>query len=145
MYDVDDGERLFDSLSPKPDEHAKNRPSSALEIGTTSRRPLFFPFRIPVSQIRKSPTILVSRRCDLAHPFHSIENATTINGKGRYAGGPQVPLSVTSVQKGKRYRLRFINISCGPTYQVSIDNHNMTIIEADGVETNPLTVNSFDM
>ena len=28
-------------------------------------------------------------------------------------------------------------------FQVSIDGHNMTIIEADGVETDPLTVDSF--
>ena len=56
-----------------------------------------------------------------------------------------MPLSVTNVTQGLRYRLRFINLSCGPTYTVSIDNHNMTVIEADGVETNPLTVNSFDI
>ena len=74
-----------------------------------------------------------------------IENATTINGAGRVSGGPAVPLSVTNVTQGLRYRLRFINLSCGPTYTVSIDNHNMTVIEADGVEINPLTVNSFNI
>lgn len=77
--------------------------------------------------------------------YHRIENATTINGAGRVVGGPAVNLSVTPVTQGQRYRLRFVNLSCGPTYHVSIDNHNMTIIEADGVETNPLTVNSFDI
>ena len=56
-----------------------------------------------------------------------------------------MPLSVTNVTQGLRYRLRFINLSCGPTYSVSIDNHNMTIIEADGTEINPLTVNSFSI
>jgi iron transport multicopper oxidase len=74
-----------------------------------------------------------------------VQNATTVNGKGRYPGGPPVRLSVTKVKQGKRYRLRIINMSCGPTYNVSIDGHNMTIIEADGVETSPLTVDSFQI
>ncbi|EJD08221.1 laccase [Fomitiporia mediterranea MF3/22] len=74
-----------------------------------------------------------------------IEKATTVNGKGRYPGGPKSPLSVTSVKKGLRYRLRFISAVCGPTYNVSIDGHQMTIIEADGIETEPLTVDSLQI
>ena len=39
-----------------------------------------------------------------------------------------------------RYRFRLINIACEPNYNFTIDGHNMTIIEADGEYTEPLTV-----
>jgi hypothetical protein len=35
----------------------------------------------------------------------SLFNSTLINGKGRYPGGPNVPLAVVDVQKGKRSAL----------------------------------------
>ncbi|KAI6149943.1 laccase [Pisolithus tinctorius] len=64
-----------------------------------------------------------------------------INGLGRYPGGPNVDLSVTTVQQGKRYRMRVVNMACKPHILLSIDMHNMTVIEADGQETLPLVVN----
>ena len=33
-----------------------------------------------------------------------------------------------------------LNIACEPNYNFTIDGHNMTIIEADGQTTEPLTV-----
>ncbi|THH05871.1 hypothetical protein EW145_g4477 [Phellinidium pouzarii] len=72
-----------------------------------------------------------------------IPNTTTINGLGRNSDGPSdAPLAVVGVNQGLRYRFRIVSTSCFPTYTVSIDGHNMTIIEADGVETVPLTVDS---
>jgi FtsP/CotA-like multicopper oxidase with cupredoxin domain len=50
------------------------------------------------------------------------------------------PLSVVNVQPGKRYRFRLVSLSCDPSYVFSIDGHNLTIIEADGVETDPWEV-----
>ncbi|KAI1785170.1 laccase [Ganoderma leucocontextum] len=67
-------------------------------------------------------------------------NSTLINGAGRYPGGPEWPLSVITVEQGKRYRFRLLNIACEPNYNFTIDGHNMTIIEADGQNTEPLTV-----
>jgi Multicopper oxidase len=67
---------------------------------------------------------------------------TSINGKGRYHGGPSSPLSVTSVQLGKRYRFRLIAMSCDLDYVFSIDRHWMTVIEADGENTIPHAVDS---
>ena len=32
----------------------------------------------------------------------SAFNSTLINGKGRYPGGPDVPLAIVNVQQGKR-------------------------------------------
>lgn len=41
-----------------------------------------------------------------------------------------------------RYRMRLISMSCDPNYEFSIDDHAMTIIEADGEYTKPLTVDT---
>ncbi|KAJ3526953.1 hypothetical protein NMY22_g9962 [Coprinellus aureogranulatus] len=68
-------------------------------------------------------------------------DATLINGQGRYEGGPAVDLAVINVVPGKRYRFRIINMSCDPDYMFSIDGHDLTIIEADGNNVQPVTVN----
>ncbi|OCB91779.1 laccase [Sanghuangporus baumii] len=79
-------------------------------------------------------------------PNDPIQKSTTVNGKGRFPGGPSDwPLSVTNVKQGLRYRFRIVAAVCGPTYNFSIDGHRMTVIEADGVETNPLPVDVFQI
>ncbi|KAJ6463685.1 laccase [Mycena vitilis] len=72
-------------------------------------------------------------------------NSTLINGLGRYQDGPASPLAVISVRKGKRYRFRLVAISCDPNYIFSIDGHSLTIIEVDGVNHKPLTVDSLQI
>ncbi|KAF8652588.1 hypothetical protein AX16_004309 [Volvariella volvacea WC 439] len=71
--------------------------------------------------------------------------STLINGRGRYAGGPNVPLEVINVVPGTRYRFRLVSMVCDPNYIFSIDGHELTIIEADGVNTKPLTVDSIQI
>ncbi|KAJ6557732.1 laccase [Mycena capillaripes] len=71
--------------------------------------------------------------------------STLINGLGRFAGGPTSQLAVISVTKDKRYRMRLVSMSCDPNFILSIDSHNMQIIEADGVNTQPLTVDSIQI
>ncbi|THH10066.1 hypothetical protein EW146_g8484 [Bondarzewia mesenterica] len=67
--------------------------------------------------------------------------STLINGLGRSSEGPALaPLAVVNVRLGSRYRFRLVSLSCDPNYQFSIDNHRLTIIEADGVLTEPLVV-----
>ncbi|KAG2363730.1 laccase [Suillus spraguei] len=78
----------------------------------------------------------------LAHIIGTNANSTVINGLGRYQGGPKSDLAVVNVEHGKRYRLRLIAISCDPNFVFSIDNHNLTVIEADGEITQPLLVDS---
>ena len=39
--------------------------------------------------------------------------------------------------------MRFINLGAGPYFDVAIDQHTFTIIEADGVEITPITVDTF--
>lgn len=74
-----------------------------------------------------------------------IPNSLLINGVGRYPGGPSTPLAVINVVQGKRYRFRLLNMGCKPSYLFSIDNHTLTIIEADGEPTLPLIVDSINI
>ncbi|PPQ93569.1 hypothetical protein CVT25_005561 [Psilocybe cyanescens] len=61
-----------------------------------------------------------------------------INGKGRYPRGPLTDLAVVNVEQGKRYRLRIVSISCDAFYTFSIDDHPLTVIEADGESVVPV-------
>ncbi|KAG6888301.1 hypothetical protein C0995_009300 [Termitomyces sp. Mi166 len=73
-------------------------------------------------------------------------SSTLINGKGRWTGSPaNTSLAVINVKKGTRYRFRIIAMSCDPNFTFSIDNHNMTIIEADGEYTDPLIVDELQI
>ncbi|KLO10959.1 laccase [Schizopora paradoxa] len=76
-------------------------------------------------------------------------DSTLINGQGRWSqniGSPNpAPLAVVRAQPGKRHRYRLINMSCQPSYVFSIDGHKLTVIEADGVETEPVTVDSLEI
>lgn len=69
-------------------------------------------------------------------------DSTLINGLGRYAGGPKSPLAVVNVEQGKRYRFRIVGASCDPWFNFTIDGHQMTIIEVDGIEVEPVDVDS---
>ncbi|KAG6329152.1 hypothetical protein ID866_9937, partial [Astraeus odoratus] len=71
-----------------------------------------------------------------------IPDSTLINGLGRYSGGPPSPLAVINVKQGLRYRFRIIGLACAPWFNFTIDGHRLTIIEADGVETEPREVDS---
>ncbi|KAJ6511592.1 yellow laccase [Mycena vitilis] len=71
--------------------------------------------------------------------------STLINGLGRYAGGPTSELAVITVTKGVRYRFRLVSLSCAPNFILTIDGHDFTIIEVDGVNHAPLTVDSIQI
>ncbi|KAF8880226.1 laccase [Gymnopilus junonius] len=72
-------------------------------------------------------------------------DSTLINGLGRYVGGPASPLSVFTVLPNKRYRFRLVSLSCDPNFVFSIDGHNLTIIEVDSVNVEPLVVDSIQI
>ncbi|KAL0954253.1 hypothetical protein HGRIS_005381 [Hohenbuehelia grisea] len=70
-----------------------------------------------------------------------VPDATTFNGFGRSRNGTHdAPLYVKNVVYGKRYRIRLVNIACDPNYMFSIDGHMMTVIEADGLNVEPVMV-----
>ncbi|KAI0655330.1 Cupredoxin [Cubamyces menziesii] len=72
-------------------------------------------------------------------------DSVLINGLGRYSGGNASELAVITVEQGKRYRFRLVSLSCDPNFTFSIDGHNMTVIEVDGVNHEPLTVDSIQI
>nr|URA30353.1 laccase [Flammulina elastica] len=81
----------------------------------------------------------------LTFPGAQMANSTLINGKGRFGGDPSSELAVICVKPKKRYRFRIISLACDPYYTFSIDGHNLTIIEADGINVEPFTVNSLEI
>jgi iron transport multicopper oxidase len=81
----------------------------------------------------------------LNHIIGVNPNSTLINGLGRYTGGPKSELAVVNVNYGKRYRLRLVGMSCDPNFIFSIDGHDLIVIEADGVLTEPLVVDSLQI
>jgi L-ascorbate oxidase len=75
-----------------------------------------------------------------------IINAILVNGKGGDMNVDliQLPRAEFVVTKGKRYRFRVINIGvefC--PLEVSIDDHNLTLIATDGNPIEPILVRSF--
>ncbi|KAF5323276.1 hypothetical protein D9619_013491 [Psilocybe cf. subviscida] len=81
----------------------------------------------------------------LAGNDEPIPDTGLINGIGRYNGGPQVVRARINVQSGKRYRFRVINISAYAAFRFSIEGHPLTIIEVDGINHVPHTVDGFDI
>ncbi|KAH9897825.1 laccase [Cubamyces lactineus] len=71
-------------------------------------------------------------------------DTTLINGLGRFPGLDS-DLAVINVTQGKRYRFRLVSLSCDPSFTFSIDEHTMTIIETDAVNTQPLEVDSIQI
>ncbi|KAF9493097.1 hypothetical protein BDN71DRAFT_1607093 [Pleurotus eryngii] len=74
-----------------------------------------------------------------------VSQSTLINGLGLYQDGPESPLAVIHVKRGSRYRFRLVSISCDPNHVFAIDGHDMTIIEVDSVNTQPLVVDSIQI
>lgn len=74
-----------------------------------------------------------------------VPDSGLINGAGRFNGGPEVPWAVINVQHGRRYRMRLINSSAFAQYLFGIQDHPMTIIEADGILHDPHTVDSLNI
>ncbi|KAK7042868.1 multicopper oxidase/laccase [Favolaschia claudopus] len=84
---------------------------------------------------------------DPAHDLGAIPTliSTLINGLGRYAGGPTSQLAVITVTSGTRYRFRLVSLSCDPNFIFTIDGHNFTVIEVDGINVQPLVVDSIQI
>ena len=56
---------------------------------------------------------------------------------------PVVDTYLSSAKCSHRFRL--INTSCFPSYIFSIDGHTLTVIEADGTETEPVEVDQLEI
>lgn len=77
-------------------------------------------------------------------PFNAprFPDTSLINGKGRHPYSPISEIAVVTVQPGKRYRMRVIQMACYTNFEYSIDGHSLTVIEADGVLTKPYEAES---
>lgn len=83
-------------------------------------------------------------RADQSSPPHNPA-ATLINGVGRSAGGPAIPLAIVNVQRGRRYRLRLVNMACGTRYVFAIQDHPLQVIEVDGQDVQPVMVEGLEI
>jgi len=73
-----------------------------------------------------------------------IERAT-FNGQWG-DGSDEYPWPLVTVEQGKCYRMRFIGMM-GQTqnFQIKIAGHNMTLIAADGIDTEPTVLSQFNL
>ncbi|KAF9037405.1 laccase [Hymenopellis radicata] len=74
-----------------------------------------------------------------------IYDSGLINGVGRFVNGPDVPFPVFDVVPGTRYRLRLISNAPRAVFPFRIDQHNLTVIEADGFSVEPTEVESLEL
>ncbi|THU81230.1 laccase [Dendrothele bispora CBS 962.96] len=101
---------------------------------------------ITLSEWYHLPSVGIEEKYLNVNPFHEpIPDSGLINGVGRFKGGPQVPWARINVEHGKRYRFRIINISAYALFTFSIDQHKLTVIEADGISHEPLPVDGFEI
>jgi FtsP/CotA-like multicopper oxidase with cupredoxin domain len=49
------------------------------------------------------------------------------------------------ISRYSSYRLRLVSISCDPSFIFSIDSHQMTVIEVEGTNTQPLLIDSLEI
>ncbi|TFK25254.1 laccase 17 [Coprinopsis marcescibilis] len=81
----------------------------------------------------------------MAGNHEPVPDSGTINGIGRYVGGPSVTRARVNVVQGKKYRLRIVNISAYGSFLFSVESHKLTIIEVDGVNHVAKTVDGFNI
>jgi iron transport multicopper oxidase len=115
---------------------------------TLTHRTRSSPFRIGKSVVDTPllQSLTQSFRYHVPSPQHNkvdYPDAMLINGLGRaWANTQNTTLTVQEVARGIRYRLRIVSLSCQPAFTFSIDGHNLTIIEADGILHQPYVVDS---
>jgi len=100
----------------------------------------------------QSPTLVQTYLAPGGNGNEPIPDSGLINGKGRYdcalltdpvqraACQPNAPRETFTFVPGRRYRLRLINTSAFTAFQFSIDQHSLTVIEADMVNMEPQQV-----
>ncbi|KAF9062893.1 laccase [Rhodocollybia butyracea] len=73
----------------------------------------------------------------------SVVEAGMINSFGRnwFTQDP-TPLTVINVEEGLRYRFRLIHSGCDQPFNFSIDFHTFQVIEADGIEHEPVVADA---
>ncbi|KAF9100707.1 hypothetical protein BGX29_006355 [Mortierella sp. GBA35] len=65
---------------------------------------------------------------------------TTKTTRGGFRCNSNAPRSVFDIERGLTYRIRIINTGSFADFKLSIDQHELTVIEADGIDMQPVTV-----
>ncbi|KAI0752747.1 multicopper oxidase [Daedaleopsis nitida] len=73
-----------------------------------------------------------------------VPDGGTINGVGQYGSSNSSFFNAT-LEANKTYRLRLVNTGSFVAMQFSIDNHTLTVIEADGTAVEPFQVSSLSV
>ncbi|KAI0269650.1 hypothetical protein BGY98DRAFT_937730 [Russula aff. rugulosa BPL654] len=94
-------------------------------------------------------SLLLFKNCNFAQPEgiegqqgnEPVPDGGTINGLGQYSfAGTGGSYFDYTVERNKTYRIRLINSGSFPTIRFSVDNHPLTLIEADGTLLAPTQV-----
>ncbi len=72
-------------------------------------------------------------------------NCSALDSDSGYVCEQNSSRAALTVEHGKRYRYRLINTGAFATFDFSIDNHTLSIIEADGTATEPLSVHRLEL
>ena len=72
-------------------------------------------------------------------------NCSSLESDSGFACYDNSSRAVFNVEQNKRYRYRLINTGSFATFQFSIDNHPLSLIEADGTAVQPMNVHRFEI
>ncbi|KAK7903304.1 hypothetical protein LTR67_001322 [Exophiala xenobiotica] len=72
-------------------------------------------------------------------------NCSSLDANSGYSCSDNSSRAIFTVEQGKRYRYRLINTGAFATFEFSVDNHPLSIIEADGTVTELLPVHRLDI
>jgi FtsP/CotA-like multicopper oxidase with cupredoxin domain len=72
-------------------------------------------------------------------------NCSNLDADSGYICEQNSTRATFTVEHGQRYRYRLINTGGFATFQFSVDNHPLSIIEADGTATKPLPVHRLEI
>ncbi|TBU24763.1 multicopper oxidase [Dichomitus squalens] len=74
-----------------------------------------------------------------------VPDGGTVNGIGQYGASASTPNASfwnATLEPNKTYRLRLVNTGSFVAMQFAVDNHTLTVIEADGTAVTPFEVSS---
>ena len=74
-----------------------------------------------------------------------VPDGGVINGVGQYGDSANTPKAAfwnATLEANKTYRLRLVNTGSFVAMQFSVDNHTLTVVEADGTAVKPFEVSS---
>lgn len=92
---------------------------------------------------RTSPCRMVAQSTVLANTQTSTPHSSTLRSSSKYLSSVQhFGRSYIYCHRNKTYRLRIINSGSLVAEQFSVDNHLLTVVEADGTAVEPVVASS---